>query len=87
MIIQERISNTLVKTYSDKGVYIHGGFPEGDYEEAVDPISLNRTYTETDIPIVDDVSDHEALNILLGRSDPIEQDEDDSIEESDPSGE
>ena len=85
MIIQERISDTLVKTYSDQGVYIHGGFPEGDYEEAIDPISLNRTYTETDIPIVDEVSDHEALNILLGRSDPIEPDEDDSIEEGDPS--
>lgn len=87
MIIQEQINETLVKTYSDREVYIHGGYPESDYEEAVDPISMNRTYIETDIPIVDEVSDHEALNILLGRSDPVEQDEDNSTEESDPPGE
>lgn len=51
MIIQEQISETLVRTYSDANVYIHGGYPEGNYEEVVDPISANRTYTETDIPI------------------------------------
>ena len=51
MIIQEIISETLVKTYSDKGMMIHGGFPEADYAEAIDPISANRVYTETNIPI------------------------------------
>jgi hypothetical protein len=51
MIIQEQINETLVKTYSDQGVMIHGGFPEGDYAEAIDPITMNRTYTETNIPI------------------------------------
>lgn len=51
MIVQENISETLVRTYSDEGFYIHGGQPEGDYAEAIDPISLGRTYTETDIPI------------------------------------
>lgn len=51
MIVQERISDTLVKTYSDRGVMIHGGYPEADYTEAVDPISAGRTYTETNIPI------------------------------------
>lgn len=51
MIIQEQISEDLVRTYSDKNVYIHGGFPEGDYPEAIDPIYMNRTYVETDIPI------------------------------------
>lgn len=51
MIIQEQISDTLVRTYSDANVYIHGGYPEADYEEVVDPISAGRTYTETDIPI------------------------------------
>lgn len=51
MIIQEQISETLVKTYSDAGVKIHGGVPEGDYDEAIDPIEAGRTYTETDIPI------------------------------------
>lgn len=51
MIIQEQISETLVRTYSDANVYIHGGYPEADYEEVIDPISAGRTYTETDIPI------------------------------------
>ena len=54
MIIQEQISDTLARTYSDANVYIRGGNPVGDYVEAIDPIALNRTYTETDIPIVDD---------------------------------
>lgn len=68
MIIQEQISDTLVKTYSDKNVYIHGGFPEGDYEESIDPEDANRTFTETDIPIEqEELTDTEALNIIMGR--------------------
>ena len=51
MIIQERISETLIRTYSDRGVKIHGGFPEADYDEAIDPVSMGRTYTETNIPV------------------------------------
>lgn len=51
MIITELLENDLVKTYSDQGVYIHGGFPEADYIEAVDPVDLHREYIETDIPI------------------------------------
>ena len=51
MIVQEQITETLTKTYSDAGVLIHGGEPEGDYIEAIDPTELGRTYTETDIPI------------------------------------
>lgn len=31
MIVQEEIGNGLVKTYSDKGVFIRGGVPEGLY--------------------------------------------------------
>ena len=50
-IVQEQISETLTKTYSDAGFYIHGGEPEADYVEAVDPTELHRVYTETDIPI------------------------------------
>ena len=68
MIIREQISETLVRSYSDQGVYIHGGFPEADYAEAVDPISAGREYTETEIPIEEELlTDTEALNILLGR--------------------
>lgn len=50
MIITEQINETLVRTYSDRGVLIHGGVPEGNYTEAIDPVSLGRVYTETDIP-------------------------------------
>lgn len=69
MIIQEQISETLIKTYSDQGVMIHGGYPEADYSEVIDPISMNRTYIETDIPIPTEEIDAEdakgAVRILL----------------------
>ncbi len=73
MIITE-IINDLVHTYSDKGVKIHGGFPEGDYDEAYDPIDAGRTYTETDIPIDEDEEEPEedvemkadGFDILMG---------------------
>ena len=51
MIIYEPIHDDLVHAYSDRGVYIHGGDPEADYEEAIDPADKHRTYVETDIPI------------------------------------
>ena len=51
MIVQENIGNDLVRTYSDQGMMIQGGFPEGLYAEAIDPISAGRTYIETDIPV------------------------------------
>ena len=56
----------FIRTYSDSGMMIHGGSPEADYSEACDPAELGRTYTETDIPIEDDVTAEEALSILLG---------------------
>ena len=59
MIIQEQISDTLIRTYSDANVYIHGGYPEGNYTEVIDPISENRAYIETDIPIEVIVTDEE----------------------------
>ena len=42
---------TFIRTYSTRNVYIHGGYPEADYEEAIDPAEFGRTYTETKIPI------------------------------------
>ena len=69
MIVQERIEGTdLVRTYSDRGVLIHGGYPEADYADAVDPVDAHRTYIETDIPIEPDeeVTDSEALAIITG---------------------
>ncbi len=68
MIIQEQIGD-MTRTYSDRGVYIHGGSPEADYAEANDPTSLGRTYTETDRPIEDEVVDaEEALRIIRGEA-------------------
>lgn len=58
----------FVRTYSDKGMLIHGGVPEGDYSEANDPAELGRTYTETDIPIEDEgeADKAEAFDIIFG---------------------
>lgn len=50
MVIYKNIGGGIVKAYSDAGVMIHGGFPEGNYNEALDPASAGRTYIETDIP-------------------------------------
>lgn len=56
----------FVRSYSDSGYYIHGGSPEGDYAEAIDPAELGRTYTETDIQIEGDTTAKEVVDILLG---------------------
>ena len=72
MIVTETViidGRECVKTYSDKGVKIHGGYPVGDYDDAVDPKDSGRTYTETNIPVDDDttVEDKaEAYDILMG---------------------
>ncbi len=67
MIVQEIINENLIRTYSDSGVYIHGGYPEADYAEVIDPISAGRTYVETDIAIEDDILDpQDALDQIFG---------------------
>lgn len=70
MVIQETFSingRDFIRSYSDNNVMIHGGFPESDYSEATDPAELNRSYTETDIPVESDGSEaEEILSILLG---------------------
>lgn len=71
MIKTEHITisgHDFVRSYSDSGFYIHGGMPEGDYAEAIDPAELGRTYTETNIPIEDDTTAEEVVDILLGVS-------------------
>ena len=59
-------TQTFVRTYSDRGMIIHGGMPEADYSEALDPAELGRTYTETDTPIEDETDAEQILSILLG---------------------
>lgn len=69
MIIRETIDGRLIHTYSDIGTKIHGGDPEGDYDEAYDPIDADRTYTETDIPVDSgeaEIEDYEAALERLG---------------------
>lgn len=39
----------LNRTYSDKGMKIQRDGVQ--YDEAIDPAELGRTYTETDIPV------------------------------------
>lgn len=56
------------RTYSDRGMMIHGGVPEADYDEAIDPAELGRTYTETDIPIEGEAEAEEIVSILTGES-------------------
>lgn len=46
-VVYENLQDNIVKAYSDAGFYIHGGSPENDYAEAIDPKSANRKYTET----------------------------------------
>ena len=69
-IVQEHfmVGNTdFIRTYSDRGMKVHGGVPEADYDVAEDPAALNRTYTETDIPIDGgEVTAEEALDFLFG---------------------
>ena len=50
-VIYEDVKDGLVKSHSDSGFYIHGGSPENDYAEAIDPKNLNRKYTETSTKI------------------------------------
>lgn len=67
-MIKTEIIGNLIKTYSDLGMKIHGGMPEADYDEAYDPIDSGRTYTETNIPIDEDATAEEIVNILTGET-------------------
>ncbi len=65
-MIRTEIKDNLIHTWSDLGMKIHGGMPESNYDEAYDPIDSGRTYVETDIPIEDDATAEELLNIITG---------------------
>lgn len=51
MIKTEMYSEDLVRTYSDAGFKIKQDGTDIIYDEAIDPVFMNRTYTETDIPL------------------------------------
>ena len=48
MVVYEDIGNSTIKAYSSEGKMIRGGFPEGVYAEAYDPVDAHREYVETD---------------------------------------
>lgn len=56
---------SLTRTYSGAGYYIRQETGQ-EYAEAIDIEGLH-TYTETDTPIEDEITDTEALNIIMGR--------------------
>ena len=69
MIKTETLENGFIKTYSDEGFYIHGGSPEGDYVQAIDPPEFNRIYTETNRYIDEAQTNKEkavAYDVLIG---------------------
>ena len=72
MVIYENIEingRAFIKAYSDNGVMIHGGSPEANYNESIDPAEFNRQYTETDIPIEPGEAEaEEIVDILMGVS-------------------
>lgn len=65
----DKNGRTLVRTYSDTGYRIRQDSTGVVYDEAVDPIEMGRTYTETDELVPDtELSAEEALNIITGVS-------------------
>ena len=57
----------LYKTSSDRDLMIRQDQTGALYDAAIDVEGAGYTYTETDTPIEDEVSDHEALQIIMGR--------------------
>jgi hypothetical protein len=71
MIVQETYisedGRRMIRRYSDRGVFIHGGNPVSDYEDSIDPEDAVVSFEETDKPIDDgEISDSEALAIITG---------------------
>jgi len=66
MIQTEQIGDR-VHTYSDTGMKILQIETGIVYEDALDIPTSGYTYTETDIPIEDELTDSEALCIIMGR--------------------
>lgn len=70
MVIYQEISGTdLVCAYSNNKMMIRQDETGNLYSEAIDPVYMNRTYTETDIPIEEELSvmePQEALDFIFG---------------------
>lgn len=66
MICTEQVGDRI-HTYSDADMKIVQNETGVVYEDALDVPESGYTYTETDIPIEDELSDSEALSIIMGR--------------------
>lgn len=70
MIITEIVNindKEYIKTYSDSNLMIRKVGTNKLYCEAIDVLTSDYTYEETDIPInTEDISAEEALNIIVG---------------------
>jgi hypothetical protein len=66
MIRTEQIGDRIY-TYSDVGMKILQVETGIVYEDALDVPESGYTYTETNIAIEDEITDSEALNIIMGR--------------------
>lgn len=67
MIKTETRANGLIYTYSDVGKKIQKVGTDEFYDVAIDLASARYSYTETDID--SEISDSEALNIIIGGAD------------------
>ena len=67
MIVYEVIEGTdLVRAYSNTGMKIRQDNTGTIYGEAIDPVYMNRTYTETEELIEEELEPEEILEIILG---------------------
>ena len=57
----------LYRIYSDADKKIRKDQTGEIYIESIDIEGIGYTYTETDIPIEDEITDSEALGIIMGR--------------------
>lgn len=77
MIVQEPYKEGLIRTYSDAGFKILQE-TGAKYDEAIDIANTTHTYTETDEPVdSEELTDTEALNIIMGRDQDGSTDGDD----------
>lgn len=66
-VLEEQVSETCVRHYSDKGFKIRQLETNVIYDDAVDVIPCQFTYEETNEPIENNILDaEEALDIILG---------------------
>lgn len=63
-MVKEKNFGDRILHYSDKGVRIRQIETGIIYDDATDVIPCRYSYEETDIPIEDELTDTEALNII-----------------------